>query len=250
MIGRWAFAVSLGSAFVGLLILAGCKSSSTKESESDNLPDGAPNAFQLRAAKDNSKNNLKQLAIAMHNYENIFRKLPTAGMVVDKSTKMPAVPHDVYSWRVKLLPYIEQDNLYKLIPMFTPLAPIPESVANTTVKTYMNPLQTKPTNQTCYRVFVGNGALFDRQNPVGLTNISDGTANTIMIVEAAEPTSWSSPVDFDFDPNKPLPKLGIFPDGFHAAMADGSIRWIPAKTDEKTIKAMITRAGGEVVQVP
>jgi hypothetical protein len=45
-----------------------------------------------------------------------------------------------------------------------------------------------------------------------------------------------------------LPKLGgLFPDGFYAAFFDGNVRFIPRGTDEKLIRAMITRNGGETI---
>jgi hypothetical protein len=70
-----------------------------------------------------------------------------------------------------------------------------------------------------------------------------------MVVESAEPIAWSSLDDFNYDPKKPLPKLGISPGGFYAGMADGSVKWIPSSTDEKVFRAMITRSGGENVDV-
>jgi hypothetical protein len=59
------------------------------------------------------------------------------------------------------------------------------------------------------------------------------------------------PEELAYDPNKPLPKLdGLFPDGFYAAFADGKVRFIKNGTDEKLIRAWITRNGGEVAALP
>ena len=81
--------------------------------------------------------------------------------------------------------------------------------------------------------------------------ITDGTSNTILVVETADTVPWTKPDDFHYDPKKPLPKLGEpSRDGFYALMADGSVRYIPKNTDEKIVRAMITRAGNETFQLP
>ena len=59
---------------------------------------------------------------------------------------------------------------------------------------------------------------------------------------------WTQPEDWPFDPQAPAKGLGRFFDrGFHAAFCDGSVRFLPKTIDEKTLKALFTRAGGEVV---
>ena len=70
-----------------------------------------------------------------------------------------------------------------------------------------------------------------------------------MLVETAEGVPWAKPGDFPFDPKKPLPKLDPVgaKDVFQVAFADGSVRPLSAKLSEKTLKALFTRAGGEVV---
>lgn len=107
---------------------------------------------------------------------------------------------------------------------------------------------------TRYQVLVGPGTAFERDG-LSWADFSKGPANTFLVVEAAEPVPWSKPVDLAYDPNGPLPamqcpyrkpvkywcwELGSQA-GFNATFADGSIRFIPADTDEKTIRQMITR---------
>jgi hypothetical protein len=106
---------------------------------------------------------------------------------------------------------------------------------------------------TFYRAFVGGGAAFDRGKPLALTeaNFPDGLDKTILVVEAGEAVPWPKPEELDYDPGKPLPKLGgTFPDGFYAAFADGEARFIRRGTDERVIRALITRNGGEKVELP
>ena len=84
--------------------------------------------------------------------------------------------------------------------------------------------------------------------PPTITDITDGTSNTILVVEAKRDIPWTKPEDIPFDPNGPLPELGGFtPNGFNAAFADGSVRFIKKSINRITLKALITRAGDEVL---
>ena len=68
-----------------------------------------------------------------------------------------------------------------------------------------------------------------------------------MVVEANEPTEWTRPDDLRFDPNGPLPKFGVEPDGFHAALGDASVRFISSKMSEKTLRHAIITDDGNVL---
>ena len=66
---------------------------------------------------------------------------------------------------------------------------------------YRCPIRTNPEPFTTnYRVFVGQGALFEKDQGIGVANVTDGTSNTIMIVEAREAVPWTKPDDLSFDP--------------------------------------------------
>jgi prepilin-type processing-associated H-X9-DG protein len=137
---------------------------------------------------------------------------------------------------------------------------------------YLQPGQTNDgSGMTHYQVFVGRGTIFDdstlpKKPPqaLGLPNVNrpperglrvadimDGTSNTILITTGANPVPWTKPEDLPFDPNVPLPPLGgIFSQRFNVLFADGSVRRIDRNVPEVTLKAMITRNGGEVVPPP
>lgn len=109
-----------------------------------------------------------------------------------------------------------------------------------------------PPGYTHYRVFVGNGAAFDKPIPfvrgVTFSQFTDGTSNTILVVEAGVGVPWTKPDELDFDPKAPLPTLGgRFRAGFQAAMADDSVHWVGRNVSEQTLRAAITRAGGDAL---
>jgi RNA polymerase sigma-70 factor (ECF subfamily) len=198
-------------------------------------PDGA-------AGREQVANSLKQLALAIHNYHDIYKALPPAA-IYSKDGKA------LLSWRVAILPFIEQEELYKQFKLDEPwdsphnkklLAKMPRVFA---------PLAGKAkANSTFFRVFTGEGNVFEGKEGIRLQDITDGTSNTILIVEAGQAVPWTKPDELPYDAKKALPKLGgQFKEGFYIAFCDGSVRFVRTPIDELTFRALITRSGGEVV---
>ncbi len=193
------------------------------------------------AAQAQGRNNLKQIALAMHNYHDANNGFPP-GAICDKKGK------PLLSWRVALLPYIEQQNVYNQFKLDEPwdsennikLAKIP-------IKVYMVPGVSKP-GETNYRIFTGNGAAFDMVQQSKIQEIADGTSNTLMVFESAEGVPWSKPDEVAFDPEKEVKKLFLWQnDKTNIAMCDGSVRSIGKKMSEKTWKNLIQKADGNVL---
>jgi Protein of unknown function (DUF1559) len=188
-----------------------------------------------------SSNNLKQILLAMHNYESANGHFPNNTVVDGK----PGL-----SWRVHLLPYLEQDHLYKQFNLSEAwdsdtnkklIAKLPKEYTPIRAKT-------KDEGMTFYRGFTGGGTVFESGLRLSIVAISDGSSNTIAVVEAGESCVWTKPDDLPFGEKKDLPKLGgLFDGAFHVGLCDGSVRKVKAKFDAATLKAMITRAGGEVI---
>ena len=154
------------------------------------------------------------------------------------------------SWRVAILPWIEQDALYKQFHLNEPwdsehnkklLAQMPA--------VYAAPgLKDREGGRTYYQAVVGTGAAFEPRRQLRLPDFLDGTSNTLCIAEAAVPVPWTKPEDLPFDPNGPLPPLGRQSSaGFNVALADGSTRWLPNQTPERTLRLLITRNDGQMV---
>ena len=79
-------------------------------------------------------------------------------------------------------------------------------------------------------------------------DVTDGTSNTILAVEAQRDVPLTKPEDIPFDPKLPLPQIGGFtPDGANVLFGDGSVRYIRKTISPAALKALITRAGGEVI---
>jgi hypothetical protein len=207
--------------------------------------------LEKTANRFEGENHLKQIGIAMHSYHDAVGTLPNAA-ICDENGK------PLLSWRVAILPYIEEDNLYKQFNLREPW----DSPTNIKLMERMPAIYGLPNRpdkfkyQTFFRVFTGPNTPFDltrnRPGPLGrglrLTDFTDGTSNTLLVVEAAESVPWTKPDELPFNEKGPMPKLGgLYADRFLALFADGSVRTIGTKTPPEVLRAVITPNGGEIV---
>jgi hypothetical protein len=192
-----------------------------------------------------STNNLKQLALAMHAYHDAHRMMPSAGD--------GRVGKGMLSWRVALLPYIENDNLHKQFRLNEPWdSPNNKKLLDLMPNVYKSPKNTAAAGMTHYQVFTGKGP-FGRPTPPKLTaSFKDGTSSTFLIVEAGTAVPWTKPEDLKFDGTQ-LPNLsGPYGNQFFAAMGDGTVRLIrhPQPYTDQLLRAIITPDGAEAVNFP
>jgi Protein of unknown function (DUF1559) len=233
------------------------------------LADGGVRPAALRTQ---SGNNLKQIGFAIHDFEGMTGHLPNNTYAPDG--------RPLLSWRVHLLPFLEQENLYNQFKLDEPWdGPTNKHLLVQMPRIYARP--SDPANRrgwrTYYRGFSNPGAVFERrpasipwrlmpvlgpltQRPVGaekdpwpfrftLGSVADGLANTIFVVEAGEPVEWTRPDDLDASPGQPFPKMGGFGwrNGFQAVMGDGSVRVLSLDTPEDNLRTLISYSGGEPV---
>jgi Protein of unknown function (DUF1559) len=209
----------------------------------------AESADKSDAAHKASENSLKQLAIAFHEYADQHRgEMPPAAVVGPDGKPL-------YSWRVLLLPYLGEKKLFdEFKPGEAWDGPNNKKLLAKMPKVF-NPVpgEAQKNHKTFYQVFVGPDTAFTgkppNKGPRIPASFPDGTANTYLIVEAGEAVPWTAPLDVPYDAGKPVPKLGgLFPDGFHVATADGSVRFYKkGKPSERTLRLAITPADGQVL---
>lgn len=214
--------------------------------------------------------NLRQLAIAMHNFHNDYNRLPSPGTY--KGNRAAPAPGSnekpLLSWRVAILPYIECDNLYKqfhfdepwdsehnkkFIPMMPKIYACPGATDPGLGKTYIQVFVApeKPANMNKQK-FIPMFQLGKPSVTLGQLTVQDGTSNTIMIAEASNAVIWTKPDDILIeDDDMKLPKLGCVPDedDFLVAFGDASIRAVRrslpnAKEHEQLLRQLIGRRDG------
>jgi prepilin-type processing-associated H-X9-DG protein len=228
------------------------------------------------ARRTQSSNNLKQIALAMHNYHDTYSKFPPQA-IRSKDGK------PLLSWRVAILPFLGQLPLYnefqldepwdsehnkKLIERMPPilLSPGVENLVKPGMTTYLATLSKAP--PAVYvpadeEAISPPGAVpppmpapqtvFD--NPAGTTfsNITDGTSNTILVLEANPNAAviWTKPDDLVIAEQDPLKDLrGQANDGFNTAFCDGSVRFVTDKIDPKTLWYILLMNEGQPAQAP
>jgi hypothetical protein len=187
--------------------------------------------------------NIRRIAKAFHAHADEFvEHLPVN--IVDKDDK------PLLSWRVALLPFIEQQDLYKEFKLDEPWDSEHNKKLIERMPKIYAPIHVKAmTGETFYQVFTGKDALFGPgKNPRLSRDIPDGTSITGMVFEAGDPVIWTKPADLLFDEKKPLPKLGGLFDGkCHVALCDSSVWLLKKDPDEKEMKKFIMSAGGDGV---
>jgi prepilin-type processing-associated H-X9-DG protein len=210
----------------------------------------AVQAAREAARRSQCTNNLKQLALAMHNYHDAYQTFPPA-YIADEDGK------PMHSWRVLLLPYLEQQGLYERYEFDEPWdSPANLALAQTVLDVYRCPSDPESmVPETNYVMIVGPGTLYEGEEPTSIADVTDGTSNTIMLVEVAgSGINWLEPRDLDieqlsFQVNPPSGK-GIHshhPGGANVAFCDGSVRFLSDGIDPRTLEYLITIADGNPV---
>jgi prepilin-type processing-associated H-X9-DG protein len=197
------------------------------------------------AERIRSQNNLNQIALAMHAYHDAKKQLPPAAIT--------AGGKPLLSWRVALLPYLEQVELYKEFRLDEPWdSPhnLPLAVRRMPA-VYATPVtRASGAGMTHYRVFAGPGTAFEPRpdgKGVGIGEIQDGTSNTLLVVEAADPVVWTRPDDLPFDAQRPVAKVGVYDAGINFAFCDGSVTTLAPGPSDQALRELITRSGGEFI---
>ncbi len=207
----------------------------------------AVQAAREAARRSASLNNLKMLMLAMHNYHDTKGTFPAHANYGPDGNPL-------LSWRVHLLPYMEQQELYNQFHLDEPwdsehnkalIAQMPEI--------YLDPSSPLPLTEgrTNYLGAQGEGRVFDG-TPEGrpIKSITDGTSHTIAIVQVDDDNSviWTRPEDWEMDADDPLAGIGVLHPGvFLAGFCDGRVTAINFDIDPTVFKALVTAAGDEVV---
>jgi hypothetical protein len=209
------------------------------------LPAVSRNREAARAPQ--CKNNLKQIAVALLNYEADYDALPPA-YTVDGDGK------PLHSWRTLLLPYLDQSPLYNRIDFSKPWDdPVNAEACSRSLAIFDCPSSTLPKSHTTYLASVGSSGCLRLTEPRPLSEITDGLSETLMVIEVPldQSVPWMSPQDADESM-----VLGIGPEsklahsdrkGTQAAMCDGTVRFLPTTIPVATRRALISIAGGEKV---
>ncbi len=199
------------------------------------------------ARRMSMSNNMKQVMLAFHNYHGTFNRLPPSA-ITDKEGE------PLLSWRVAILPFVEEQGLYQKFHLDEPWDSehnLPLSKELPAV--YGSPNTRTPAGQTILQAVVGDDIGMKPLKETRFRDFLDGLSNSVMIlqVDADAAVIWSKPEDLEIDMDNPLEHLGNAEmGGFHVGMGDGAVKFISKNVDPELFKKMLTRAGGERVDIP
>ncbi|WP_161967307.1 DUF1559 domain-containing protein [Fimbriiglobus ruber] len=277
----------------------------------------------VQAARDTAsraacQNRLRQLGVGLHNYHSARGCFPYSSFGVNPAAVGAATPDEILSWMANILPYLEQQALYDQASAacraerLAYLDP-PHTGNSTPVAAFVCPADqrltrplTTPTGRsvalTSYIGVAGSGLApnilpqqeapgggFDWHQVVRLTDITDGTSNTIHVAERPPPdtaqagewyqSAWGreifpgptgtmyyfqAPFVVDADPcpsslygpgrtDNPCDRYhfwSLHRGGANFLYCDGAVRFLPYTAASAVMSALCTRAWNEVVEQP
>ncbi len=202
-----------------------------------------------------STNNVRQLLLANHNWESSFRTFPPAYTKDAEGQKL-------LSWRVHVLPFMEENELYEKFRLDEPWdSPHNKALIAEMPATFVHPELKLAPGQTVYLGVTGTAAAFmppatpAEKNAIttgmNMAQITDGTSNTLLIVEvnADHAVTWTQPADLNVDEIEDLvgALTGNWPGRqIMLGFCDGSVQMLQEPTNEQ-LKKMATVNGGEVI---
>ncbi|MCI0682315.1 MAG: DUF1559 domain-containing protein [Gemmataceae bacterium] len=195
-------------------------------------------------------NNLKQIGLAWHNYHATYKTFP------------PQTVGKGLSWRVAILPFMGQDQLYRQFKLDEPWDSEHNKKLIPRMPSIYASVNAKP-GFTFIQTFVGKKTInADPKKGMTFASIRDGTSNTLIVAEAAKAVEWTRPDDITVKDNEPIvlggnpkllgggnPKLlgGGNPRITLAGWADGSVRRLPRDLDQNTLRLLIDPSDGMVI---
>lgn len=247
------------SGFVSVLLLAVLSFSACKrqpdepagEAQSNPDSDVAPRAKDAAPPVLDSTENLKRICAAAKKYANANKgHYPLPGVAVPGNPKSrPGL-----SWRVRILPFLDQDALFKKFNLDEPWdSPTNKPLVSEMPAVYASKPTPADAGHTHFKVFVGSSTVFP---PEGLgsellagswfPHIRDGTANTIMVVESGDAVVWTKPDDIPYHADKPVPDLKFRGESkILVGMCDGTVPKVDLRrVSERTLRNAITRSDG------
>jgi hypothetical protein len=212
-----------------------------------NLLSGLQGLLGRRPQVDAAQKQLKQLGLAMLNYHDTYRRFPVAG----PEDRFDDQGHPRLSWRVHLLPFLQQQPLYDKFRLNEPWdSPHNKALIRFMPQVFRTPADPADSTTTRMVTIVGEGTLFDPALKQRMADVRDGTAQTLLIIHVGRDKAvpWTKPEDVRFDPSQPLACLGtISSRGIPFVRVDGAVHVFSPNVSPFVFSAMVTPKGGEIL---
>lgn len=227
-----------------VLNLAGLPADMADQNAGDNAEAADAKAARVVLSEKELKYHLKELGLAMHNFHDVYNSFPDDdGFQAQDKGKL--------SWRVHLLPYLGEQQLYQEFKLDeawdsdhnkTLIARMPDVFASNGVP---------EKGRTSVHVMVGEKTPFGGDRAPRMRDILDGTSNTLLVAIAgpdkAEP--WTRPGGIELQDGTPDKSLGEIGKTFLVGLMDGSVRTLPADLPAATFQHLVQHQDGQVLKL-
>lgn len=204
-----------------------------------------------------SMRNLERIATAIRNYAADHGSFPPA-MTQDASGR------PLHSWRVLILPYLDEEKLYRRFDLDVPwdspenetaaMAKMPNVFRHPGIGRGQSRLGTVGIDVSSYYVVRGPDTMFPPAGTRRVADATDGGDKTLLVVEGTPTaaTSWAQPIDLEFDSLQgavnaggEIAAGGLTEGGVAVATVDGEGRFVRERHSHRTFRALVTPDGGE-----
>ena len=189
------------------------------------------------ARRTHSKNNLKQIGLALHNYHDVFQCFPPGGIFNTKG-------RGFHGWGIFIFPYVEAAPLYNQVDFRQAWdAPYNAGCFRVALPVYVNPSIDRPLPDGGFAIshYSANANLISANSAIQLSEIDNRSETFVMGELGGDFVPWGCPYNW-----RPLGTLTDSPRtygrienfGCHFLFADNSVRWVSAEATNKIMDAM------------
>ncbi|QDU03592.1 hypothetical protein V6x_33140 [Gimesia chilikensis] len=213
--------------------------------KADDVINSQMNGGNSQQVRESEADSMKKIGLAFHHYHDSFTRFPYADAhLTDGKPNL--------SWRVHLLPFLGQTELYQQFKLDEPW----DSPHNKALITKMPDVyRTENTLQpgfTSVMTFSGKDTPFSGGQGLRMRSFTDGVSNVILAVKAGpdKAVPWTQPIDLPFNPGNPISALGQPTNGgFLCIMGDGALRTIPTSISPQTLSLAIQHRDGQSLPI-
>lgn len=202
-----------------------------------------PWPFGTRGKPQGPQDKFKRLGTALHAYHTTHKVFPSASA--------NAAGQSGLSWRVHILPFLEEQELYEQFKIDEPWdSPHNLELVDRMPEAYR--VSGVAENKTVYHMFVGPDTPFGQERGLDFAKVTDGTSNTIMAVIGTPETAvqWTKPGGIDFDPANPFRGLAQMDGAYPLLLMDGFPYLLSGETGPEEMGKLVTHRDGRSANAP